>query len=106
LLVLIAVGQRAWIGLRRAQSIPEFRWVHPIAGSILQLVMDVMMSRVCSGVSHLADRLAYANQIASFYILGVGMQDFVRKAVRISDSYSTDGALPGICRHDAGYWRA
>jgi hypothetical protein len=36
------------------------------------LVVDVLILR--SGVAHRANRLAYANQITSLHILGLGMQ--------------------------------
>ncbi len=65
--------------------------------------MDVVIHR--TGVAHPADRLAYANQIASFQILSMGVQYFVRKAVRIPYGYSSESTLPRICCHDAGYRR-
>ena len=76
MLILIAVRQLAWIALRLAQSILEFRWVDCVARRILQLVVDVLIVR--SGIAHRANRLAYANQISPPHLLGLSMQDFVR----------------------------
>ena len=72
MLVFAEVSWLTWIGLRRAQSIPDVRWVESVARGVLQLVVDVLILR--SGVAHRANRLAYANQITSLHILGLGMQ--------------------------------
>ena len=101
---MIAVRQLAWIALRLAQSIPEFRWVDCVARRILQLGVDVLIVR--SGIAHRANRLAYANQITSLHILGLGVQYFMRKSVRIPYGYSPESAFPRVCCHDAGYRRA
>ena len=102
LLILIAVRQLAWIALRLAQSILEFRWVDCVARRILQLVVDVLIVR--SGIAHRANRLAYANQITPPHLLGLSMQDFVRKSIGIPYGYSANTAFPGVC-HDAGHRR-
>jgi len=104
LLVFAEVSRLTWIGLRRAQSIPEVRWVDNAAGRILQLVVDVLILR--PGVAHRANRLAYADQITSLHILGLGVQYFMRKSVRIPYGYSPESAFPRVCCHDAGYRRA
>ena len=99
---MIAVRQLAWIALRLAQSIPEFRWVDCVARRILQLGVDVLIVR--SGIAHRANRLAWANQITPPHLLGLSMQDFVRKSIGIPYGYSANTAFPGVC-HDAGHRR-
>ena len=55
-------------------------------------------------VAHRADQLARGNRITYRDMPRIGMQDFMKKAVRIPDGYSPKRTLPGIF-HDAGHWR-